>query len=475
MKRNLFLVGLYFWVFGLGVWGQNSAITLVIPASGLPDYTPIEGSLYVSGSFNNWHPGRSDSRLIPDGSGNYSLMIDSLTNGATIEYKFTRGNWDYVETQANGTFLNNRTFIVNNGSTPSHSIGNWDDMSNPSVPNSATGKVRILNSDFAIPQLNRKRRIWVYLPPDYAFSGKRYPVIYMQDGQNIFDNATSFSGEWGLDESMEQLFTGGNQGAIIVGIDNGGATRLDEYSPWVNTQYGGGEGDEYASFIVNTLKPHIDSIFRTETGRDYTAIGGSSMGGLISLYTGIEYQNVFSKILVFSPSFWFSQECFNHAQTKGKQYPMRIYLMCGTQEGNGSVVTDMQQMYNTLISSGFNAQELNFVTKSDGQHSEWFWKREFPDAYQWLFNTQTTAVQYSIDEELPFILSPIPFHDSLNILWKSPIKEFALALYNDSGQNVYFNNKAGSQVINTEKLPKGIYLLIIEYNGMVFRKKVLKG
>lgn len=475
MKRNLILTYLISIAWMSSVFGQNAQITLSIPASGLPQYTPIEGSLYVAGTFNNWHPNRADSKLNMDVNGNFSLNIDSLSNGQIIEYKFTRGNWDYVETQPNGTFLTNRTFIVNNGANPTHSIGNWDDMSNPSIPNSPTGNVRILNSDFVIPQLNRKRKIWVYLPPDYAITSQRYPVIYMQDGQNLFDNALSFSGEWGLDESMEQLFAGGDKGAIIVGIDNGGITRLDEYSPWVNTQYGGGEGEEYISFIVNTLKPHIDSVFRTESERDFTAIGGSSMGGLISLYAGIEYQNIFSKILVFSPSFWFSEECFNHVQTQGKQFPMKIYMMCGTPEGNGSVEIDMNLMFNTLVSAGFSNQEVKVVTKTDGQHSEWFWKREYPDGYQWLFDSQSTAIHYSMDESLPFILAPTPFTDSVTLIWKSPVKEYSVALFNSSGQNVYYDLRKGNHILDTHALPKGAYLLIIEFNGQVFRKKVLKG
>lgn len=475
MKRNLIQTCIFSIAWITVAFGQNAQISLSVPASGLPQLTPIEGSLYVAGTFNNWNPGRADCRLIPGANGSFSVNIDSLTNGQTIEYKFTRGNWNYVETQANGAFQTNRTFTVTNGATPSHSIGNWDDMSNPSIPNTPTGNVRILNSEFNIPQLNRKRKIWVYLPPDYALTTQRYPVIYMQDGQNLFDNAASFSGEWGLDESMEQLFAGGDNGAIIVGIDNGGISRLDEYSPWVNTQYGGGEGEEYVSFLVNTLKPHIDSVFRTEPGRDYTAIGGSSMGGLISLYAGIEYQEIFSKILVFSPSLWFSQESFNHVQAQGKQFPMRIYMMCGAPEGNGSVETDMNLMYNTLIGAGFTVPEIKVVVKADGQHSEWFWKREYPDGYQWLFESQSTAIHYSMDESLPFILSPTPFTDSVTLIWKSPVREYTVALFNSSGQNVFYDLRKGNHVLDTQSLPKGVYLLIVEFNGLVFRKKVLKG
>lgn len=124
----------------------------------------------------------------------------------------------------------------------------------------------------------------------------------MHDGQNVFETATSFSGEWEVDESLNALHENGDYGCIVVAIDNGGAFRLDEYSPWINTQFGEGQGDDYMQFIINTLKPDIDNSYRTKPERDYTGIMGSSMGGLISMYGGMEYNSVFSKIGAFSPS-----------------------------------------------------------------------------------------------------------------------------------------------------------------------------
>jgi hypothetical protein len=225
---------------------------------------------------------------------------------------------------------------------------------------------------------------------------------------------------------------------------------------------------------MNTLKPHIDAHYRTLTDRENTAIGGSSMGGLISLYGGIEYQQVFSKILVFSPSFWFSNSCYTHVTQKGRQAPMRIYLMCGTPEGNGSVQTDMQQMYNTLLAAGFSANELKFVTKSDGQHSEWFWRREYPEGYKWLFESTFNAVEYSVNDDLPFILSPVPFNDTFAIQWKTRQKPYMCAIFNSTGQNVFFDKMLGAASIRLGHLPAGVYLLMIEQDGKTYRKKILK-
>ncbi len=235
----------------------------------------------------------------------------------TIQYKFTRGGWSKVEGDANGNPRPNRAFTYGNGQTVNIEILSWEDLDGSSGTSTAAPNVQILSTSFAMPQLNRTRRIWLYLPPDYQTGNRRYPVIYMHDGQNLFDNTTSFSGEWGIDETLNQLFPT-DSGAIVVGIDNGGSDRTNEYSPWMNPQYGGGQGDLYARFIVETLKPYIDQNFRTKPEREFTATIGSSMGGLISYYLGLKHQQVFSKIGIFSPSFWFSSGVLTFSDTLTK-------------------------------------------------------------------------------------------------------------------------------------------------------------
>src|SRR5690606_33431334 len=131
------------------------------------------------------------------------------------------------------------------------------------------------------------------LPPDYETSTKKYPVLYMQDGQNLFDNKTAYSGEWQIDETLNKLFSEGDYGAIVIGIDNGGEKRIDEYTPWNNPKYGGGEGDLYMQFIAETLKPYVDSHYRTRPEKEYNALIGSSLGALISNYGGVKYRETF--------------------------------------------------------------------------------------------------------------------------------------------------------------------------------------
>ncbi len=145
----------------------------------------------------------------------------------------------------------------------------------------------------------------MYFPPNYS-SGKRFPVIYMHDGQNLFDSASSFSGEWKVDEILDSLYKYHNFSCIVVGIYNGENQRSNELSPWHNDSLNvGGDGDKYAKFIVKTLKPFIDSHYRTLIDRENTVIMGSSMGGLMSLYLALQYPEVFGKAAIFSHHYGF--------------------------------------------------------------------------------------------------------------------------------------------------------------------------
>lgn len=473
--RNSCCFSLLFFGYSFPLLAQLTQLTITIPANAFPPLQAVDSAVYVAGSFNGWHPARPDHRLRRQADGSLSLTVDSLKVNEEIEYKFTRGDWSKVETTAKGDFLPNRRLLVKAGTKVTHTIENWEDkLRYPTTVSMYANKKGLITTEIFIPQLQRHRRVWVYLPPDYQWSAERYPVIYLQDGQNLFDNSTSFSGEWGVDETLNLLFAGGDKGAIVVGIDNGGKERLNEYSPWLNPKYGGGEGEAYMQFVVETLKPYVDSAFRTLPEREHTALGGSSMGGLISMYGGIKYQDVFGKLFIFSPSFWFSEECYKQVENWQKDLPQRVYFLCGRPEGKGTVETDMKQMYETLLEAGFPPENLQFVVKEDGQHSEWFWRREFAEAYKWVFEYEGDTVDYSVEEELPFVLHPIPFGDSLSISWKGFEPTFAFALFNSTGQNVLYLHHKGSLTLPTDRLDKGVYLLIIEAGGRGFRKKILR-
>src|SRR5215831_12891125 len=168
-------------------------------------------------------------------------------------------------------------------------------MSEQDVP-----RAEIIDSAFYMPQLDRTRRIWAFLPEGYNTSENHYPVIYMQDGQNLFDNSTAANEEWYLGETLTVL----HAQCIIIGIDNGEDKRVTEYNFRDSEKVGKGEGRKYVEFIIQTLKPVIDEKFRTLPDREHTLIGGSSLGGLISFYAAMYFPETFGGAAVFSPSFW---------------------------------------------------------------------------------------------------------------------------------------------------------------------------
>ena len=360
-------------------------IALAVPSS-----TPDNADVYIAGTFNGWNPGMPAYRLHRQPDGSYTIELPATVRGP-IEFKFTLGSWERVETTSSGTDVPNRRFTVpEDGGEWSGAVAGWKEGETAEREHTTTASVSILDGAFAMPQLERSRRVWLYLPPDYSTStDARYPVLYMHDGQNVFDAATSYVGEWGVDETLDSLHAAGELSLIVVAVDHGGTRRFDEYSPWHNPQYGGGEGDEYVDFLVETLKPYIDANYRTLPDRETTGIAGSSMGGLISFYAALKYPEVFSRAGVFSPAFWVvEQEVMAWARANlDADGDQRLYFVSGALEGQGDAyVRNQEQMVDTLAAAGLvEGADYAAYVRADGEHSEWFWRREFPEAVRWLF------------------------------------------------------------------------------------------
>ena len=267
-------------------------------------------------------------------------------------------------------------------------------VADSSRPHTVSPQVRILREDFWMPQLNRRRRIWLYLPADYDQQpARRYPVLYLQDGQNVFDEATSYAGEWGVDETLDELYTSGRDttGCIVVAIDNGGPFRGDEYIPWRNeAQKVGGQGTAYVDFLALTLKPFIDRSFRTRPDAANTGIAGSSLGGLISVYAALRYPKVFGRVGAFSPSFWICNAQMLDYVRKRPAGPGTKFYFVGGQEESRWMVPQMTAWHDLLRASGVPAAHLFLHAPADGKHQEWFWRREFAAAYEWLFEPNKT-------------------------------------------------------------------------------------
>ena len=244
----------------------------------------------------------------------------------------------------------------------------------------STASKNVSTFEIFSPELNVKKKIWVYLPLDYDKSEKKYPVMYMHDAQNLFDTKTSYVGEWEVDETLNKM----NAQLIVIGIEHGNEKRMDELTPYKNEKYGGGNGDNYLKFIVETLKPKVDSIYRTKSNVKNTAIFGSSLGGLISFYGVLKYPEVFGKAGVFSPSFWFSDEVYSMMEQSEKT-KARIFLLCGDKEDE-TMVSNLKKMETLIDRNRCYCLKLNkTVIIEGGVHNEKLWKENFEQAVKWLF------------------------------------------------------------------------------------------
>ncbi len=232
------------------------------------------------------------------------------------------------------------------------------------------------------PQRGTVRDIDVYLPASYARGRRRYPVVYMQDGQNLSDPHRAFAGTWELDRAIATLASRGIE-TIVVGVPNMGEARAREYTPFVDAKMGGGDGDAYLAYLERTVKPMVDRRFRTQPDRDTTGIFGSSLGGLISLYAFFRAPETFGLAGAMSPSIWYANRALlpyvEHAGTPAG----RLYVDTGTDEGPNTL-RDARALSEILAKKGYSDDCLHFVEDHGGRHSEADWARRLTPALAFL-------------------------------------------------------------------------------------------
>jgi predicted alpha/beta superfamily hydrolase len=249
------------------------------------------------------------------------------------------------------------------------------------------------HSGFRSNYLQHDHDLIVYLPPGYEASGENYPVLYQQDGQNLFDPATAFCGqEWGADKTADSLILQDIiQPLILVGIYNAGVARVDEYTAYRDRRSGhGGNAPQYARMIIEELKPFIDVAYRTLPDRINTGVGGSSLGGLLSLAAGLWYQGVIGKIGVMSPSVWWDHRSILRTVRSAivDQPPPRLWLDTGTQEGSDPEATtrNTRLLRDALIQKGWRqGVDLLYVEAEGSGHNERAWGERFGPMLQFLF------------------------------------------------------------------------------------------
>lgn len=246
-------------------------------------------------------------------------------------------------------------------------------------------KIQVISNEVGPPPLGRERRIAVLLPHDYFVTRKRYPVLYLQDGQNLFEYRSPF-GNWHVDQRMAVMAEQGMGDLIVVAIDHAEEERIREFSPPEVTKFGVSYGKEYARFMAEELKPYVDQNFRTRPDRQHTGIGGSSMGGLISIYSGFIYPEVYGKMMIFSPSLWLTPKIYFQAINFFNPFSTKIYLYAGGKESK-TMVPNVQRLKAVLQRKGLDGSkiEFNLSIDPDGGHDETRWGEEFPKAVKWLF------------------------------------------------------------------------------------------
>ncbi|WP_051605554.1 alpha/beta hydrolase [Sediminibacter sp. Hel_I_10] len=245
--------------------------------------------------------------------------------------------------------------------------------------------IEVIEEAYEIPHLNATRKISAVLPYDYYQTDKRYPVLYLQDGQNLF-NPLALYGDWAIDKSMEKLAEEGMSDIVIIAIDHGEEERINEYLPYYHPRFGEGKGNFYIQFMIERLIPYINNNFRTLTDFENTGIGGSSMGGLISLHAGLSNPGVFGKMMIFSPSLWISKTIFNNTKSFEPLEESKIYLYSGGKESIEHL-PNAQKLGSIIKEKMIKGHRIDFHFSINemGNHAEVHWREEFPKAVKWLF------------------------------------------------------------------------------------------
>jgi predicted alpha/beta superfamily hydrolase len=369
----------------------SAAQTLTLRLYQIPGNTPLQDRIYAAGTFNNWNPSDPNAIFQSDAQGVLTLTVSLPHAQSSVAFKFTRGSWATVECDEDGRDVHNHELLVtSNASVKALKVASWADLP---VPQGGTRSGRIELQDFSMKTMG-PRKVWIYLPPDYEYSKKSYPVLYMYDAQNLFDRrSTAFGQEWNVDESLEELyFEEQHPGLIVVGIDNSNR-RGCEYNVFPEDPHpycadASALGHSFNEAIVRELKPWVDQRYRTRPDREHTSVMGSSMGGQMALALGLSYPELVSHVFALSPSYQ------NHLKNP---LPMpewirsfnivpalTVYQDMGDAEvirelNSSSLIANMHAVQDALKSRGFEPAQNEARVIPGGLHNEKAWSARFKD------------------------------------------------------------------------------------------------
>lgn len=349
--------------------------------------TPYGAALFLTGNapeLGAWKP--NGVPLVLRSDGKYVTRV-GLAKGSTVQFKVTRGTWATQERGASAEDIPNHTYAVpEDGGTAAVTTLTWQDLEPAAVLTGDIQYERGVPSTF----LGNTRDVIVYLPVGYSDdTTTRYPVLYMQDGQNLMDPRTAYAGEWGVDETAQRLLRCGQMSpVIIVGVYNAGSARIAEYTQVPDPTYGGGNADNYGKFLLQELKPLIDSHYRT-LASEPAGVAGSSLGGLVSLYFGISHPEAFNKVGAVSPSvFWANKDIVTRYAGLSAKLPLRIWEDIGTAEGTTpqEEVDNAIALRDVLVSKGWVlGDDLSYLEVPNATHSELSWSKRIDQVLAYLY------------------------------------------------------------------------------------------
>lgn len=340
-----------------------------------------DNKYFLSSEANGW---KSGDTLYMFKKVNGQLILSFIYNSKYfIQCKANRGDDRKYECSSEGYGIANRLFEVKGDTTFKLTVQGWTDLIEKK--HTVSINVKILFDSFPVKSLNTTKQISVYLPPTYKNSKKRYPVIYINDGESLFDQVYTDNGkEWKLDEVLDSLNQKGKGEFIVIGISSG-ENRLAEYSPYSTKKLKEPKGKNYLSFIINDLIPYVNKNFRTKIGPENTSIGGSSMGGLISFFAALEFPNVFGSAAVFSPAYWNSiskDSLISEITQKSQSIKSKIFFYGGGAEGIQDLQSTLSEIQ-TLLTKNKEIKTALLINQ-EGMHQEKYWTEPFKQFVLWL-------------------------------------------------------------------------------------------
>jgi len=339
--------------------------------------------IFLAGNFNDWNTHDERFKMVKLEHGKYRFTFTPDTQlPDTLEYKFVKGGWHNVETDNYGNTAPNRQIPKTQQLVTDH-VYRFQQNGMAHNPRFLPIK-ELLTNGKDLPGMRRKRNVWALLPYNYYQTNRSYPVLYLHDAQNLFDDNAPF-GNWAIDRKLAVLAEQGMGYVIIIAIDHAGNKRITDFSitPQVGSHH---EGRKYVKMISEKLKPYVDARLRTLPQREHTGIGGSSLGGLVSIYAGFTYPQTYSKLLIFSPSLWMNPHIHFEAIHFTEVLQSKIYLYAGGAE-SVNMLPNIYHLKDTLEKQGVAQKKLHFRLSIDpnGKHNEHFWGEEFPKAVEWLY------------------------------------------------------------------------------------------